>query len=143
MTHEKGSKRLDTSHIAHSFSRSGPRREIYLCLCGAHPGGLSAEEISVETGYDKEIIMGALVGNEGRYKPEDALVTIGLATISEEDNHGQKITVFTATSNGDDINDLLKNYSRIIGPLEKLKEYINKLEGKLMKRKEGSKWKKQ
>lgn len=141
MIDEKSSRQLDAGCIIHSFGRSRPRREIYLRLCEAYPGGMSLDEISIAAGYGKETIVGALIGNEGRYKPEDALITIGLATMCEEEHWGQKVTIFTATSNGQDVEDLLKDYAHNVGLLEKLKGYVHKLESKMWR--EGSKWKRQ
>jgi predicted transcriptional regulator with HTH domain len=135
VTDEK-EKRLNASRIAHSFSRSRSRRDIHLYLCGAFPDGKSKEEISASTGYDEETIIGALVGNEGRYRPEDALITLGLAAMREEEYHGQKITMYTSTSDGKEVEELLKNYAQNISLLEKIKEYVNKLEIRLKEKKQ-------
>lgn len=134
MTNEK---KLDVGQIAHSLSRSKPRREIHLCLCEVFPDGRSTEEISEKTHYTAETITGALIGDKDRYKPEDALVTIGLTTTGEEEHRGQMITVYRAISDGEDIDKLLKDYTHSVSLLKKLKDYAKKLEEKMEKKRMG------
>lgn len=126
---------LDPGRIARSFNRSEARREIYLNLCGVFPKGETSKEISEATGYDERSVLGALIGGGDRYKPEDSLVAIGLVTVEEEGYHGQKVMIFSAMSNGDDVDKLLRDYARHNNLLTRLKEYVKKLEG--------MKWKKQ
>lgn len=126
---------LDPGRIARSFNRSEVRREIYLNLCGVFPKGETSKEISEATGYDERSVLGALIGGGDRYKPEDSLVAVGLVIAREEGYHGQKVMIFSATSNGDDVDKLLRDYARQNNLLTKLKEYVKKLEG--------MKWKKQ
>jgi predicted transcriptional regulator with HTH domain len=134
-THKLEERRLDPGRIARSLNRSEVRREIHLHLCGLFPKGESATEISETTGYDERSVIGALIGDGDRYKPEDSLVTVGLVTVKEEKFHGQNVMIFSATSNGNDVDELLRNYARHDNLLARLKEYVKKLEGK--------KWKKQ
>ncbi len=123
-----GKKQLDASRIVRSLSRSDKRRGVHLRLCEIFPNGETEEQISKATGYDKDTVLGVLTGNRARYKAEDALVTIGLVTVREEEAYGQKHLIFTAISDGDDIDNLLKNYARNNGLLEKLKQYVKQLE---------------
>ena len=69
-------------------------------------------EISDVTVYDEISVLGALIGYKNRYKPEDALVALGLVTVNEDEYHGQKIKIFSAVSNWKDINEVLNNYTR-------------------------------
>lgn len=128
-------KRLDSGRIARSFNRSEARREIHLHLCGLFLKGKTSTEISEATGYDERSVLGALIGGGDRYKPEDSLVAMGLVTVEEEEYHGQKVMIFSATSNGEDVDKLLRDYARHNNLLTRLKEYVKKLEG--------MKWKKQ
>lgn len=136
MTMEKtNEKQLDASRIVCSLSRSDKRMGVHLRLCEVYPNGETEAQISQATGYDKDTILGTLTGNKAKYKAEDALVTIGLVTVREDDAYGQKFTIFTGISDGKDIDDLLKNYALKHGPLKKLKEYVKKLEKKFEERK--------
>ena len=117
---------IDLGHIAHSFNRSDVRKEIHFHLCGVYPKEETITEISVATGYDEITVLGALIGYEDRYKPEDALVTLGLATVKKEEYHGQNVMIFSAVSNWKDINELLKNYTQHNNLSVKPRRYIKK-----------------
>jgi len=123
-------KQLNPGHIVRSFNRSDGRADIHLHLCTIYPKGESMEEISEVTGYTERDVCGILLGDGNRYKPEDSLVTMGLATKEIEDLHGKKVMIFRAMSNGEDVDNLLRGYARKNNPLTKLKEYVKKLEGK-------------
>jgi len=134
-TEKIGEKQLDAGHITCSLNRSDARMGVHLHLCEVYPNGETIAQISETTGYDKENVLGALLGNMTKYKAADALVTIGLATMREEEVYGQKVMIFTAISDGKDIDDLLRDYARNNSLLAKLKEYVKQLEKKLEERK--------
>ena len=127
MTNENDDKKLDVSHIAHSFARSETRKNVHRYLCGIFPEDKSAKEISEATGHDEDVVLGALIGDKGRYKPDDSLVTLGLETTSEEDYRGQNVMTFRAISDGKDVDTLLKEYARKNNRLEQIKDYFKKM----------------
>ncbi len=136
MANEKiGEKRLNASRIARSLNRSDARKDIHAHLCAAYPKGEMIAQIAEATGYDKEIVLGALLGNKDKYKAEDALVAVGLATMIEEEVYGQKVMIFTAISDGNDIDELVRDYVRNNNWFTRLKEYAKHLEQKLEERK--------
>ena len=121
-----GETHIDIGRIAHSFNRSEVRKEIYLHLCCVYPKEETIAEISTATGYDEITVLGALIGYEDRYKPEDALVILSLANVKEEEYHGQKVMIFSAVPNWKDINELLKNYTQHNNLPAKLRRHIKK-----------------
>ena len=60
------------------------------------------------TKYDRNMVIGALVGYKDRYRPDDALVALGLVTRIELEYHGRKVTLFKASSDGKDIRSRLR-----------------------------------
>lgn len=121
-------KRLDPRRIARSIDKSKARKDIHLHLCIIYPKGETSIEISEATGYDERNVLGALIGDGDRYKFEDALVTLEMVAVSEDKYHGSSIVLYYATSNGNDINELLKSYALHNKITAKLNEYINNLE---------------
>ncbi len=61
------------------------------------------------TKYDRNMVIGALVGYKDRYRPDDALVALGLVTRIELEYHGRKVTLFNASSDGKDIRSMLRH----------------------------------
>lgn len=90
--------------------------------------------ILLATGYDERSIHGALIGDGKRYKYEDALINIGLVIVREEDSYGQKITLFSTTSNGEDVEKILSDYERKHSTFERMGEHIKQSEGKIWKK---------
>ena len=121
-----GETHIDLGRIAHSFNRSGVRKEIHIHLCGIYPKEETIVEISTATGYGEITVIGALIGYEDRYKPEDALVILSLANVKEEAYHGQKVMIFSAVPNWKDINELLKDYTQYNNLPAKSRRYIKK-----------------
>lgn len=129
-----GEKPLDPGKITHSFKRSKARRKIYSHLCSVFPDGKSVEEISALTGYKDADVLGALMCYGDRYKPEDSLVALSLVTVKEEEYHGKKVMIFTAISNGKDVDLLLWDYKQRNNLFLNVKEYANKLSSKKIKK---------
>ena len=101
-------EKYDIWRVTHSFKRSGVRERVYHDLCEAYPDGKTVEEIMASTKYDRNMVIGALVGYKDRYRPDDALVALGLAKRIEMEYHGRKVTLFRASSDGKDIRSRLR-----------------------------------
>jgi predicted transcriptional regulator with HTH domain len=123
-------KKLNPGHIAHSFKRSKNRKKVYSHLCSIYPKEETKEEISTATGCDERTVLGVLIGDGYRYRSEDALVIMGLATMREREIHGQKVLIFGARSNGEDVNEMLRDYIRQNSIINRFKKRIEELEGK-------------
>lgn len=102
-------EKYDIWRVTHSFKRSGVREGVYHDLCEAYPDGKTVEEIMASTKYDRNMVIGALVGYKDRYRPDDALVALGLVTRIELEYHGRKVTLFKASSDGKDIRSMLRH----------------------------------
>jgi len=123
-------KQRDPGHITHSFKRSKNRKKIYTHLCSIYPKEETKEEIAAATGCDERTVLGVLIGDGYRYRPEDALVILGLATMREMEDHAQKVLVFSVRSNGEDVNEKLRNYARQNSLINRIKKRIEELEVK-------------
>lgn len=126
-------KCLDPRRIARSIARSMVRKEIHLYLCDVYPKVETVAEIIAATGYDERSILGALIGDGDKYKPEDSLVAIRLVTVKEEEYHGDKVMIFSAISNGKEVDELLRGYASHNNLSTKLKVYTKDLEKTLKK----------
>lgn len=137
ISEDEEKKHLDSRRIARSIARSTVRKEVHLHLCGVYPKGETVAEIIAATGYDERSVLGALIGDGDRYKSDDSLVTVRLAKVKEEEYHGNKVMIFSATSNGKEVDELLRGYALHNNPSTKLKGYAKELENTLKKLRRG------
>jgi predicted transcriptional regulator with HTH domain len=96
---------------------------------------MSVNELSDVTGLSPESVLGAMIGCDDRFIPEDSLVSMGLASCEEELVHGIPVQTFVATRRGLDMKNKLKDYRyRSTSLKARSGELIRRLKGRFRKK---------
>lgn len=125
--HEK----IDIGRVYRSFRKSGSRSNVYFHLWDIKPKEVSASEISEATNLDIRDVIGALEGDGRKYKKEDSLVGMGIATRKEETVHGESFVFYSARPLKFDMREALGDYVKQVSPIKIAQAEIKKILGKI------------
>lgn len=100
----------DIGRICRSLDNSSARRDVLDYLCSIYPEKASIDNISLATGLGKVDIIGALTGYRLRYRRQDSLMAVGLASCTMSVVDGKPVQVFSAVHSSFDLKELLKDH---------------------------------
>jgi predicted transcriptional regulator with HTH domain len=123
--------KIDIGHVYRSFRKSGSRSKVYFHIWDIKPKEASASEISGATNLDIRDVIGALEGDRRKYKKEDSLVGMGIATRREETIHEESFVLYSAKPLKFDIREALADYVKQVSPIRILQFEIEKIIGKI------------
>jgi predicted transcriptional regulator with HTH domain len=130
---DKIADEADIGKIARSLANSESRKAMLEYLYLIYPENASADEMSMATGYDKVDVIGALIGYRLRYRKEDSLMDLGLASCTMSMIDDKPVQTFLVTQSALDIRGRLKEYAYSsssgtgAGLLRKLRDKVWKL----------------
>ncbi|MGA9139514.1 MAG: archaellum operon transcriptional activator EarA family protein [Methanocella sp.] len=135
---DKNEDGTDIGRIYRSLDNSNARRDVLEYLCSIFPEKASVDSISLATVLGKVDVIGSLVGYRLRYRKEDSLVVLGLASCTVSIEDGTLVPVYSATLTAPEIKDSLKEYAFRLAPKTGAPKtgtnLLSKLRDKLWKR---------
>jgi len=102
---------FDIGRVYRSLDNSDVRGDVFGYLCSIYPGTAGVDDISMATGHEKVEVIGALTGYRLRYRKEDSLVRLGLASSATSMIGGKPVQVFSVPESALGIKTGLKNYA--------------------------------
>jgi predicted transcriptional regulator with HTH domain len=107
---DKNADSPDIGRICRSLDNSSARRDVLDYLCLIYPVKASVDDISLATGYHKVDVIGAVNGYRLRYRKQDSLMDLGLASCTMSVLDGRPVQLFSAVQSALDIRERLKDY---------------------------------
>jgi predicted transcriptional regulator with HTH domain len=114
--HDENADGPDIGRVYRPLDNSDVRRDVFGYLCSIYPGTASVDDISMATGHDKVEVVGALTGYRLRYRKEDSLVRLGLASSVTSMIDGKPVQVFSVPESALGIKTGLKDYAFRLSP---------------------------
>lgn len=100
----------DIGRVYRSLNNSESRKAVLGYLCSIYPEVASIDDISQATTHNKVDVIGSLIGYRMRYRKQDSLVAMGLATCAVSTVDGKPVQMFSATLPALDIKERLNEY---------------------------------